>query len=342
MMSDSPPLVTAVIPTRNRPGLVHQAVLSALNQTFTNLEVVVVVDGPDLETINVLEQIRDQRLRIVPLAESVGGSEARNIGVREASGEWIALLDDDDEWLPNKIAAQVNAVRDRGSLRILATSMYLHRSPGKIDAVRPRRLPREGEEIQDFMFDFLCYFQTSTFLCSRTLSLEVPFQKGLPSFHDIDWFLRVASQPEAHIVVVPEPLSIYNAPDDRITITSRSGWRERLEWGKRNRALMSRRAYSRFIVGSCVGRAVQDKCGYRGFFELLRECLVVGSPTVSTLALFVGSFAVTPAFRRRIRDSLFLPSYKAAAPESGNPVDRASDRLSPQLHSNAIVRTRRR
>ncbi len=62
--------------------------------------------------------------------------------------------------------------------------------------MRPRRLPRPKERICEYMFDFLCYFQTSTFFCSRKLFLEIPFSKELKSFRDMDWFFRVNSPQE--------------------------------------------------------------------------------------------------------------------------------------------------
>src|ERR1700744_4710601 len=95
--------VSAVIPTRNRPGLVCRAVESVLKQTIADLEVVVVVDGPDAATALALQEFHDPRIRCIELQQNVGGSEARNVGIREAQGTWIALLDDDDEWLPTKL-----------------------------------------------------------------------------------------------------------------------------------------------------------------------------------------------------------------------------------------------
>jgi glycosyltransferase involved in cell wall biosynthesis len=101
------PLVSVVIPTRYRPEMVCRSVLSALRQTHPNLEVIVVVDGPDPLTIAALGALDDPRLRTVPLPENVGGSDARNCGVRTSKGEWIAFLDDDDEWLPQKLEKQL-------------------------------------------------------------------------------------------------------------------------------------------------------------------------------------------------------------------------------------------
>src|SRR5262245_42999987 len=108
--------VSAVIPTHKRPDLVVVSVESALRQTYTDLEVIVVIDGADPATESALAEIRDDRLRIVSVPVNVGAATARNIGIRTARGKWIAFLDDDDEWLPAKIAKQV-AMAESSALR---------------------------------------------------------------------------------------------------------------------------------------------------------------------------------------------------------------------------------
>ena len=108
-MSELGGKVSAVIPTRSRPQMVLAAIKSALEQGEELLEVIVVVDGPDHETSAALGSVRDDRLRVIALEASLGGSEARNIGVRAARGEWIGFLDDDDLWLPGKLKRQLAA-----------------------------------------------------------------------------------------------------------------------------------------------------------------------------------------------------------------------------------------
>src|SRR5215475_1696049 len=82
------PEVSVVIPTRSRPDLVLRAVRSVLGQTMTDLEVVVVIDGPDPDTEAALETLGDPRVRTVPLDVSSGAPTARNIGVRAARAPW--------------------------------------------------------------------------------------------------------------------------------------------------------------------------------------------------------------------------------------------------------------
>jgi glycosyltransferase involved in cell wall biosynthesis len=318
MISTNPsidPLVSVVIPTRGRSQLVARAVVSALKQTERNIEVIVVIDGPDPATEAELDRIAngelaDGRLVRVSLEQSLGGAEARNVGIRAARGRWVALLDDDDEWLPNKLRAQVEAAEAAGKQETVVACKYIVRSPHAPDVVRPRRLPRENEPASDFMFDYLCYFQTSTLFASKALFLKVPFQKDLACFHDIDWFLRTTTSGGVKLMVVAEPLAIYHAPDERVTITSKLGWEARLSWGRANRHKLSRRGYSRFISGSCAGRAAQDKAGLAGLSTLLRECVLHGSPSPANIALILGIFLVTPELRRRIRDAFFLEEHK--------------------------------
>lgn len=311
-MTSLRPRVSVVIPTRGRPALVVRAVRSALAQDFQEIEVIVVIDGEQgNETAEAVMRLGDDRIRCLALAEQVGGAEARNVGVRAARSEWIALLDDDDEWLAAKLAEQMAAAQDHPREReLVVTCQHLHRQRGSADVIRPRRLPRPNEAPWEFMFDYLCYFQTSTFLCSRELMLQVPFSKGLPFFQDIDWFLRALRNPGTELVVVAQPLTIYNAPDDRVTITSSLGWKARVDWGRSNRHLMSRRGYSRFIVGSCAGRAVQDGAGMRGLGRLLYECVCMGSPTPRLLALLFGTYALRPALRKKLRDRFLLRRVK--------------------------------
>lgn len=299
------PQVSTVIPTRGRPGLVVRAVRSALAQTVAPYEVIVVVDGPDPATYQALLSLHDQRVRVIALETPVGGAEARNVGARAASGDWIALLDDDDEWLPAKLERQLEAAAQQPGANVIVCQHFL-RADGAEDTVRPRRLPRVGESISEFMFDYLCYFQTSSFVINRLLFLDVPFLTGQPFYQDIDWFLRVDQLPETRVVVVGEPLTVYYEPRRRVTVTSKTPWKARLDWGKANRHRMTGRAYSRFVVGSCAARAVEEGAGLSGFVLLLRECIVGGRPSPMLLVLLGGIYLLSPQQRRVWRDRLFL------------------------------------
>ncbi len=113
----SPPLVSVVIPTRGRAGLLAQCLASILGQTVRDIEVIVVVDGPDPATIEFLSNLDDDRLRHVAHPESLGVSNARNSGIEVATGRWVAFCDDDDVWAPTKLAAQLAALSEAPDAR---------------------------------------------------------------------------------------------------------------------------------------------------------------------------------------------------------------------------------
>nr|WP_249667228.1 glycosyltransferase family 2 protein [Bifidobacterium animalis] len=109
----NPPLVSVIIPTRNRPDLVALAVHSVLSQSYTNLEVIVVDDNdsnsvPRADTKRELQRYSsDSRLSLISTTGSIGGGAARNFACCRACGDYLAFLDDDDEYLPDKIETQV-------------------------------------------------------------------------------------------------------------------------------------------------------------------------------------------------------------------------------------------
>jgi glycosyltransferase involved in cell wall biosynthesis len=101
------PEVSVIIPTHNRQRLVSRAIRSVLSQTYTDVECIVVDDASTDSTPQVTKSIKDDRLVILRHESNRGASAARNTGMRAARGPLIAFLDDDDEWLPEKLAKQV-------------------------------------------------------------------------------------------------------------------------------------------------------------------------------------------------------------------------------------------
>lgn len=111
------PLVSVVIPTRHRAALLGQCLESILAQTIADIEVIVVVDGPDWATIELLSKLDDCRVRYLVHSESRGVSTARNTGLDTARGRWLAFCDDDDVWAPTKLAAQLAALDQKPHAR---------------------------------------------------------------------------------------------------------------------------------------------------------------------------------------------------------------------------------
>jgi glycosyltransferase involved in cell wall biosynthesis len=102
------PLVSIVIPTYNRAVTITRAINSVLKQTYQNFEIIVVDDGSNDNTEEIVSYFSDNRIRYIRHTTKQGGSAARNSGIKLVEGEYIAFLDSDDEWHPEKLQKQLN------------------------------------------------------------------------------------------------------------------------------------------------------------------------------------------------------------------------------------------
>jgi glycosyltransferase involved in cell wall biosynthesis len=301
-------LVSAVIPTRGRPELLLRAVRSVLAQTLQEVEAVIVIDGEDAATKLALESLvrEDGRVRVVALAKSVGGSDARNRGVDAALGEWIAFLDDDDEWLPGKLQAQMEAVKASTAPVVIGTCKIIARTPGK-DYIWPRRMPGEEEPICEYLLARRTLsrgegsIQTSTFFVRRQLMLEQPFKSGQLKHQDTEWLLRVGRLPGAQAVFVDDVMAIHYIEEERASVSSKANWRYSLEWVRRDRHLFTRRALTGFVFHQIAPEA-SEQGEWSAlpvlFFEVLRH----GKSTLRDYAIFLAMFVLPRRRRRRLRD----------------------------------------
>lgn len=300
--------VSVIIPTRFRPALLLRAIDSALRQTCTSLEVIVVLDGPDTATAAAVASITDPRVRLISLDPSAGGAEARNAGVRAARGRYIALLDDDDEWRDDKLEKQLALAGSATTSSFVVVTQYLYRAGGHPDEVWPGQIPTPQEPLSEFLFSSRGGFQTSTYLCPRELFLQTPFTPGLKKHQDWDWFLRLAALPGFELLIVPEPLSIYHVPlRSRAGVSVNLDWKFSRAWAQSCLPLMTRRAYASFLVKICARSAAIQTNTLTSFFPLLRELLFVARPSPRLVAEFAAAFLIPESMRLRLRYA-FSPS----------------------------------
>lgn len=107
-------LVSVIIPTCNRPELLRRSLGSVVSQTYKRLEIVVVDDASNVDVATVIESFHDDRIRLIRHEKNLGAPASRNHGVEASKGAYIAFQDDDDEWFPDKIAAQMDDLAQKG------------------------------------------------------------------------------------------------------------------------------------------------------------------------------------------------------------------------------------
>jgi len=196
------PLVSVIIPTRNRRELVGEAVASALAQRDVAAEVIVVDDGSTDGTASMLSAFGD-RIRVVRQTGS-GVSAARNHGARLARGEWLAFLDSDDLWRPEKLARQLAYHADRPTLGASQTGEIWIRNGVRVNPCRHHRKP-DGDIFAPSLAR--CVVSPSAVLLRRELFASLGgFDEGLAVCEDYDLWLRLGAREP--VGLLDEPLVI--------------------------------------------------------------------------------------------------------------------------------------
>ncbi|MGJ7917214.1 glycosyltransferase family 2 protein [Massilia sp. LXY-6] len=202
------PSVSIVIPTFNRKELIFQALASVRQQTYRSLEVVVADDCSDDGTV---EAVRAASfpfpVEVVSLATNQGPAAARNAGILKAKGKYIAFLDSDDVWLPEKLERQVallESLSDRENT-VLYSKTHLQRRGETL--VRPVRAKAANESIADYVFVNGGYLDQNTVMLSTKLARAVMYRPDLRLHEDWDFYMRLEEQ-GAKFVMLDMPLGI--------------------------------------------------------------------------------------------------------------------------------------
>lgn len=196
------PRISVVIPAYNSARFIDEAVKAALGQTYPNVEVIVIDDGSTDETPERLAEFGDQI--IVHRQANAGVATARNAGVSKATGEWIAFLDADDVWLPQKLERQLQAAQRP----LVYTNRYNFGERKDVPAIQTDCTPMYDGDV--FLPLLLAgnFITMSSVMLRRDLFEQMGgFCEALGGTEDWDLWLRIA---ECHLVHwCPEPLVYY-------------------------------------------------------------------------------------------------------------------------------------
>ncbi|WP_092193492.1 glycosyltransferase family 2 protein [Desulfomicrobium norvegicum] len=194
--------VSVIIPTHDRADVLGRAVASVLGQTWTDLELFVVDDGSSDATASVLAEFDDPRLTGMH-QENKGVSAARNLGIAASGGRYVALLDSDDYWMPDKLEKQVRFMAESG-FAICQTDEIWIRNGQRVNP-RFKHAKPAGWFLERSLE--LCLISPSCVMFTRELWRELgPFDERLPACEDYSLWLRVGTR---HPVgLVPEALTV--------------------------------------------------------------------------------------------------------------------------------------
>jgi len=203
--------VAAVIPVRNRPAQLLQALRSVQGQSHSLAEIIVVDDASTDDTLHLASTMADEdrRIRVIRHSERRGGGASRNTGWRASKSDWIAFLDSDDEWLPDKVARQIECLKSNQDAVACFTgcktrqNTWIHRPPEDVTLFDLQRSNVLNT--------------TSTALVSRSALEEIGgFDEDLPSCQDWDVWIKLRTRGD--IAVIPDALVYFEQTGtDRIS-----------------------------------------------------------------------------------------------------------------------------
>ncbi len=206
-MSD--PLVSTIIPTYNRSASISNSIISVLRQNYRNIELIVVDDGSNDNTEDVVSKINDSRLRYCKLSGHYGANYARNYGIDISNGEYIAFQDSDDVWHTDKLLKQLDFLTLTDSDAVFCP--ILQHDKGKL-AIYPY-LDRKEDLLRHVLTENV--ISTQTLLGKKSIFIEEKFNNGLGRFQDWELAIRLISRYKVNFQ--REPLTDVYISEDSIS-----------------------------------------------------------------------------------------------------------------------------
>lgn len=217
-------LVSVIIPSYNSSSVILETINSALNQTYKNFEIIVVDDGSLDDTEKIVKNIKDDRIQYHRQNHKGCPAAARNTGIRRAKGEYIAFLDSDDIWLPDKMSKQLSILKDRKD--ILAVASNLFRFPKEqvkgLFAFRNGKLLLFSDKVISFKYmlkkSIVC---NSSVILRRELFDEIGYldeRMELKAVEDYDYLLRILDYKDHSVFVLKDVLVGYRLHNNAISL----------------------------------------------------------------------------------------------------------------------------
>lgn len=203
-------MISVIIPLYNKEDYISSSIKSVLDQTYTEFELIIVNDGSKDDSLTIVEQFKDKRIRIIN-KENGGVSSARNVGVESAVFEFIAFLDADDLWLPNHLNRIVELINMYGSEAVIFVNNFA-RFYGNDKLIVNRELNELDEGVISNYFRLImkkALLNSSCVCLSKTsFNLVGGFNTKLKNGEDIDMWVRLARK--FKIAYSPMCTSYYN------------------------------------------------------------------------------------------------------------------------------------
>lgn len=204
-------MISVIVPTYNRASTIKKSLDSVLNQTFRDLELIVIDDGSTDNTKDIIDSYTDTRIKYV-YQKNAGACVARNLGINCANGELIAFQDSDDFWHPKKLEKQISAMSNSGADIVFCKMAQFE------DGKCVENLPQNAQEGFLKPVRNLFGIGTQTLLIKKIVFDDFLFDPMLPRFQELEFLLRATQK--RSIYCLDESLVDYEINIDSISSNS--------------------------------------------------------------------------------------------------------------------------
>ncbi len=317
-------LVSVIIPVYNCRAYILESVRSVQEQTYGNIEIIIVDDGSTDGTQDVLESVKDSRIRLVR-TENRGVSAARNTGMEASAGDYMAFIDADDKWFPRKLELQMAMMREEQNLGLVFSDFIRFTDSGvmprshfsyvpELQSIRKRPvLGNTGYVIEEDTFSALCsvdMFATwvQTVLLKKEKVKDLRFPVGVRLSEDYNYMLRVYQNVEAGFIA--EPLvavrrhnkNSYTSPEEMLYPSIQALYDVKKNIRDRNHKRIIRKRLSRAWASFGYHHYWKGKTASAGHAYLV-SLIYPGCRINSALHLLMLPFAVFLKKKKRLMDS---------------------------------------
>ena len=208
--------ISIIIPTYNRGNIISNSIKSVLNQTYKNLEIIIVDDGSTDNTKEEVDKIGDKKIIYIKLDKNLGAPNARNIGIKNSKGRYISFQDSDDIFYPDKLEKQINNIVNKNSnldfckINVIQNSSYSYYIPNIL---------QEKSILEGNIFNELIsrgnFISTQAILVKKKFIEKYLFDPKMPRLQDYDVILRMI--PKVKISYTNEVLVDLHLQNDSLT-----------------------------------------------------------------------------------------------------------------------------
>lgn len=212
-MHDQNPKISVIIPTYNRAHLISRAIQSVLDQTYRDLEIIVVDDGSADNTEEVIKSFKNEKIRYLQHNKNKGASAARNTGIRASRGEYIAFQDSDDEWFPDKLEKQIKAFNNSSpEVGVVYSGFYRVEGDKKIYVPNDDRFTYKEGNIHGELLKGNFVGTPAVLIKKECFERVKYFDEYIPALED--WELWIEISKHYHFKYIDEPLlNSYSTPN---------------------------------------------------------------------------------------------------------------------------------